>query len=172
MGINGKPVKSGNELIERVTTTPVGTPLDISVLRDGKRENFKVTVADLAQVFPDRFGGGPSEEAQKGEGTQAKFGVSIENLTDARRQQMNITAKGGVLVGEVNAGSFADDIGMVAGDLLVAINRQPVNNVDDVKRIQNTLKPGDAVAFQVMRRVSRGGDWNSVFLAGTLPNGR
>ena len=156
-----------------MTTTPVGTPLDITVLRDGKRMNFKVVVADLAQTFPEQFGGGRNEEAQRGDATQAKFGMSIENLTDARRQQMGLKISGGVLVSEVIPGSFADDIGMQPRDVIVAINRQAVNNVDDVKRIQNTLKPGDAVAFQVMRSASpRGGDWASVFLAGTLPNPR
>ena len=173
VAINGKPVTQGNDLIERVTTTPVGTPLDITVLREGKRMNFKVVVADLAQTFPEQFGGGPNEEAQRGDATQAKFGVSIEVLTDARRQQMGLKISGGVLVSEVIPGSFADDIGMQPRDVIVAINRQAVNNVDDVKRIQNNLKPGDAVAFQVMRSASpRGGDWASVFLAGTLPNPR
>ena len=173
VAIDGKPVTHGNDLIERVTTTPVGTPLDITVLRDGKRMNFKVIVADLAQTFPDQFGGGRNEESQRGDATQAKFGVSIENLPETRRQQMGLKTSGGVLVSEVIPGSFADDIGMQPRDVIIAINRQAVNNVDDVKRIQNTMKPGDAVAFQVMRSATpRGGDWTSVFLAGTLPNPR
>ena len=57
-------------------------------------------------------------------------------------------------------------------DILLAINRQPVNSVADVKRLQATLKPGDAVAFRILRAVPirRGGQpqWSSVYLAGTL----
>ena len=60
---------------------------------------------------------------------------------------------------------------MAPKDVLLEINRQAVNSVDDVKRIQATLKPGDAVAFRVLRQVARG-EWNSIFVAGTLPNGR
>ena len=56
MAINGKPVHDGNDLVNMVTATPVGNSLDLTVLRDGKRENFKVVVGDLAQIFPDRFG--------------------------------------------------------------------------------------------------------------------
>ena len=54
--------------------------------------------------------------------------------------------------------------------VLTAINRQPVKSVDDVKRIQGTLKPGDAVAFRVLRSAGRGQEWQPLFLAGTLPN--
>ncbi len=56
-------------------------------------------------------------------------------------------------------------------DVIMAINHQPVNSVDDVKRIQGTMKPGDAVAFRVMRRgrTERGEvQWQPLFVAGTL----
>jgi serine protease Do len=170
VAVNGKEIRNGGELIDRVTSTPVGTPLTITVLRDGKRDDFRVVVADLAQVFPDRFGNGKSEEAGPTEGTQARFGITIENLTQARRDNLGITQKGGVLISAVEPNSFAEDIGMQRGDVLMEINRQPVNSVEDVKRIQNSLKPGQAVAFRVLRQNGRGGEWVSAFLAGTLPN--
>ena len=44
--------------------------------------------------------------------------------------------------------SFAEDIGLQAKDVLTAINKQPVRSVEDVKRLQSTLKPGDAVAVE------------------------
>jgi serine protease Do len=54
--------------------------------------------------------------------------------------------------------------------VLIEINRQAINSVDDVKRIQNSLKAGEAVAFRILRQAGRGGDWTPQFLAGTLPN--
>ena len=168
VAINNQPVKNGQELIDRVTSSSVGTPLDVTVLRSGKREHFKVVVGDLAQIFPERFGSGKPEGPEKAEGTQAKFGISIMNLSPERRQQMGVKETAGVLVDSVEPGSFADDIGMNAKDILLEINRQPINSVDDVKRIQNTLHPGDAVAFKILRQVGRG-EWQSSFVAGTLP---
>ena len=168
--INGKPVHNGGELVEQVTSTSIGTALNITALREGKRQDFKVTVADLAQVFPDRFGRGRDQEQNKSEeGTQAKFGITIENLTSARRENLGIKQSGGVLISSVEQGSFAEDINLQKGDVLVEINRQPVNSVDDVKAIQNKLHAGQAIAFRVLRSNGRGGDWSSVFLAGTLP---
>ena len=82
---------------------------------------------------------------------------------------------------QVNPGSFAEDVGLVENDILVAINRQPVESADDVKRIQSTLKPGDPVVFHVMRsdvpiagrRGAQAGhtpQWTGLFFAGTMPN--
>jgi serine protease Do len=169
VGVNGKTVRNGNDLVDTVSTTPVGTPVNITVVRDKKKMEFKVVVGDLTQVFAERFGTGRRDESQAPEATQAKFGISIENLSDARRETLKLTTKGGVFISQVEPGSFAEDIGLQARDVLVSINRQPVNTVDDVKRLQANLKPGDAVAFRIMRQLRRDGDWSSQFVAGTLP---
>jgi serine protease Do len=69
----------------------------------------------------------------------------------------------------VEQNSFAEDIDLRKGDVIVEINRQPVHTTDDVTRIQKTLKPGDAVAFRVLRQSGRT-EWTPVFPAGALPN--
>jgi len=168
LAVNGQPIRNGSELIDRVTSTAVGNSLTITVLREGKKMDFHVVVADLAQIFPEQFGSGQEEESSPAEGTQARFGITIENLTDARRENMGIKQHG-VLISAVETSSFAEDIGMQRGDVLVEINRQPVNTVEDVKRIQNALKPGEAVAFRILRQSGRN-EWTPLFLAGSLPN--
>jgi serine protease Do len=168
VAVNGKPIHNGGELVERVTSTPIGNTLTITVLRERQRMDFHVVVADLAHVFPEQFGNGKEEEAGPAEGTQALFGIAIENLTDARRENMGIKQHG-VLIGSVEQNSFSEDIGMRKGDVILEINRQPVRTTDDVKRIQQALKPGDAVAFRILRQTGRG-EWTPLFLAGTLPS--
>ncbi|HTT63272.1 MAG TPA: Do family serine endopeptidase [Bryobacteraceae bacterium] len=168
VAVNGKPIRNGGELVDRVTSTPIGSTLDITVLREGKKMDFHVVVADLAHVFPEEFGSGKPEETGPSETTQALFGIEIENLTDARRDNMGIKQRG-VLISSVEQDSFSEDIGMRKGDVIVEINRQPVRTTDDVTRIQHTLKPGDAVAFRILRQTGRG-EWSPLFLAGTLPN--
>jgi serine protease Do len=79
----------------------------------------------------------------------------------------------GVQVVSVEPGSFAEDINLQPGDVVVSINRQPVSNTDELKRLQGNLKPGDPVQFRVMRRVGgrNSTDWQQAFVAGTLPSG-
>ena len=168
VAVNGKPIRNGDELVDRVTSTPIGNTLDITVLREGKTMDFHVVVADLAHVFPEQFGAGKEEESGPAESTQALFGIEIENLTDARRQNMGVK-QSGVLISSVEQNSFSEDIGMRKGDVILEINRQPVHSTDDVTRIQKTFKPGDAVAFRILRQTGRS-DWTPLFLAGTLPS--
>jgi S1-C subfamily serine protease len=73
----------------------------------------------------------------------------------------------------VEPDSFAEDIGLQPGDVLLSIKNQPINSVDDVTRVRNTLKPGDPITFRFLRK-ARGanGEWTSAFAAGTLPSPR
>jgi S1-C subfamily serine protease len=60
-------------------------------------------------------------------------------------------------------------------DIITAINRQPIASVDDIRKVQGTLKPGDAVAFRVVRPIPGARTKGSpprtatMFLSGTLP---
>jgi serine protease Do len=148
----------------------VGSSLDIGVLRDAKRENFKVVVGNLAQIFPEEFGGGRQDATGQNEGTSVSFGMTINPLTDRQRETLGIKEKGGVTVSEVEPGSFAEDVGLMRSDLILEINRHAVNSAEDIKKIQATLKPGDPVMFRVMRHDPRRNEWASIFLPGTLPN--
>jgi serine protease Do len=168
--INGKPVHDGNDLVSTITSTPIGRSLDVGVLRHGEREKYTVTVADLTQVFPEKFGNGQQETPERSEGAQARFGMSVQNLNSAQRQNMGLKAQGGVQVASVDPNSFAEDIGLMANDVILSLNNQPVNNFTDLQHIQSTLKPGDAVAIQIMRQEGRNQTWQSEYLGGTLPN--
>jgi serine protease Do len=170
VAINGKPIRVGDDLIGIVTTTPVGNTLNIGVLRDGKHDTYKVVVGNLAQIFPDQFGGRDQTEQSKPDGTTVSFGMTIVPLSDRQRETMGIKEKGGVRVAAVENGSFAEDIGLESGDVILSINGHDVAAVEDVKRVQATLKPGDPVKLRVMRRSSpRSNDWVSTYLGLTLP---
>jgi serine protease Do len=156
-------------LVNIVTQTPVGSPVTLGVLRNHKPQTFKVVVGNLAQIFPERFGAGAEPEAVKPESTTVSFGIQIMDMTDQGRESLGVKDKG-VKVAEVEANSFADDVGLKPNDIITNINQQPVTSTADVKKIQATLKPGDAVAFRILRRdrVDRG-PYSPTFLAGTLP---
>ncbi|HVX67153.1 MAG TPA: Do family serine endopeptidase [Bryobacteraceae bacterium] len=174
VAVNGRPIKDGDDLVNRVSSTPVGTDVTVTVLRNRKRVDIHVKVGERTEVWANdpRFRRFRRDDSEPGGGaTQVKFGLGIQNFTSGARERMNFKEQGGVLVTEVAPGSFAEDIGLQPKDVVMAINRHPVNSVEDVQKIQATLKPGDAVAFRVMRglRSSRGElQWQAIFAAGTL----
>jgi serine protease Do len=174
VSLNGKPVRNGSELVSNIVSMPVGTPVTLGVVRDGKRQEYKVVTSDIAQVFPEFYGstGGPSNA--KPEGTSAKFGISIQNLTDQWRQSQNLKQTGGVRIVSVEPDSFGEDTGLLPNDVIVSINRKDVTSVEDVTKIQASLKPGDPVQFRILRKGASGrpNEWTPTFLAGELPNTR
>ncbi len=186
VAFNGKPVKDGDDLVGRVSEAPVGSNATATVDRGGKRMDLKLVIADreeqMAAIddprYPKKHDGG--EEATKAESQQqAKFGVSIRAMNDTEKENAALQDQKGVVVTQVQEGSFAEDIGLHDKDIVVSINRQPVSSVDDVRRIQGTLKVGDAVAFRVMRpnplaargQARSGGSapYAGFYVSGTLP---
>jgi serine protease Do len=168
VGVNGKPVHNGSDLVNTVTATPVGSPVDVSVLRNGKRQNHKVVVGDMAQIFPDKFGGEKDQAKGPEQAGVATFGMMVQNLSESRRQALGLKEPGGIEVVSVDPDSFADDIHLHKGDVLLSINQRPIQSTDDLKHVQATLKPGDAVAFKIMTK-GRGSDWTTSYVAGTMP---
>src|SRR5689334_9820745 len=106
IAMNGKPVKDGDDLVSRVSETPVGTPVTLTVDREGKHMDFKVTIMDRAEVFKDKpqfaemqqNGGDDTAKPEEG---QYKFGIKLHALTDAERTTMAIEGKGGLVVRSV-----------------------------------------------------------------------
>jgi serine protease Do len=82
--------------------------------------------------------------------------------------RLNVPSGQGVIVQDVKPGSFADDVGLTRGDVILEINKQKVNSTDDFDRIQSTLKSGQDVVFLVRQRGAGRND-GTIFLAGTLP---
>ncbi|MBL8215216.1 MAG: Do family serine endopeptidase [Bryobacterales bacterium] len=179
VAINGKSVKDGDDLVSRVSDMPVGTEATLTVDRAGKKMDFKLKIADREEVFANdpRFArrrGMEAPERSTDVGQQAKFGIAIRALSDQEKEDLPNESKAGVMVTRVEEESFADEIGLTERDIIVSINRQPVATVEDVKKIQSTLKPGDAVALRVNRPVgmslrAQRAQYQSLVLAGTLP---
>jgi len=180
LGINGKPLKDGDELQNRVADMPVGTTAVLNVDRDGKKMDFKLVVQDRMKVFSDdpRVVGEiqptSNSEADKPEVSKlVQFGIQVRALS---AEEMALTSdKHGMMVTRVEPGSFASDIGMQDRDIITSIDRQPVNSTEDIKKVQAKLKPGDPVAFRVVRadpRLRRSANSTaipSLLLSGTLP---
>ena len=169
--IDGKPVADGDALIAVVAATPVDSTVPIVVIRDDQRKALRVTIADREELFPDELGFGRGRPREEEESAEVLFGITVQNLTSADRQQWGYKGSGGVLVTEVEPGSFADDIGVLRNDIIVAINRRPVNNTADISELQEGIKPGDDVAVKVMRRTPGRGEpsWEAHYLADVLP---
>src|SRR5256885_9406550 len=118
-----------------------GAKAKVSYVRSGKEGSTSVTIADRAKLFSDRTGE-EDEEADNTPAPDTKFGVTVRNVTPDIASRLDIPANKGVIVQDVKPGSFSEDVGLSRGDVILEINRQPVNSEDDFRKVQGTLKSG------------------------------
>ena len=72
-----------------------------------------------------------------------------------------------MIVQSVKPGSFADEIGVGQGAVIISVNKQKVTSLQEFRAAIAGLKPGQDVVFELIDpRSSKSG---SVFRAGTLP---
>jgi serine protease Do len=165
--VDSKEVKSGDDLVADIASRKPGSKAKITFVRNGKKQDTTVTIADRSKLFASRLG--EDDENQSEEAPKAsKFGVTVRSVTGDLADRLNIPAGKGVVVQDVKQGSFAEDLGLNRGDVILEVNKQPVNNPDDFSKIESSLKSGQDVVFLVRPRGSRAQD-GTIFLAGTLP---
>ena len=166
VSVDSKPVKNGDELVDYISHLKPGTKANVGFVRSGKQESATVIIASREKLFGSRLG----LEEEGGEGAQptpSKLGITVQNITPSMADRLSISAGKGVVVTDVKSGAFGDDIGLSRGDVILEINKQPVNSDDDFRRIQSELKSGQDVVFLV--RQGRGRNAGTIFLGGTLP---
>ncbi|MDZ7636998.1 MAG: trypsin-like peptidase domain-containing protein [Bryobacterales bacterium] len=181
VSVDGKPVKNGTELIERVAALPVGAEVPVEYFRGGRRMANQVLIGDRAQVLAAggngrRIPGGVEPETPEEKESvpgEVSLGLSVQNIDAATLKEWNFPAPSGVLISKVEGGSFASNVGLRTGDVIVSAGGREMKSMEDVLRFREGLKSGDAVAFRVFRKLGnpRPGvtSWSPFFAAGTLP---
>ena len=165
--VDGREVKNGDDLVADIANRKPGSKAKLTFIRGGKKQDATVTIADRAKLFASRLGE-DEENSDAEKPKESKFGVTVRALTPEIADRLDVPAGKGVIVQDVRPGSFAEDIGLNRGDVVLEINKQPVNSADDFTRIESSLKSGQDVVFLVRPR-GAGRQDGTIFIAGTLP---
>jgi serine protease Do len=165
--VDGKSVSKGNDLVSDIASRKPGSKVKLAFIRNGKAQDATVTIADRAKLFAARLG---EEQDNDDESTpkQSKFGVTVRKVTPEMAERLDMPQGRGVIVQDVKPGSFAEDVNLGRGDIILEINKQPVNSEEDLAKIESSLKSGQDVVFLVRQRGSSRQD-GAIFDAGTLP---
>lgn len=165
--VDGKKVTKGNELVSDIAARKPGSKVTLTFIRNGKEQEATVSIADRAKLYAARFGDNQDND-DTDTPKQSKFGLTVRKVTPEIADRLGIPSGRGVMVQEVKPGSFAEDVNLGRGDIILEINKQPVNSEEDVERMEASLKSGQDVVFLVRQRGS-GPQTGTIFDAGTLP---
>jgi serine protease Do len=143
--LNGETVTDVNDFRMRVADFPVGDPIKLEVLRDGKKRNVEVKLEER-----------PSQEqlaeSEGGEATDEWAGLRVEDLGSERaRRFVEDPQETGVLVVAVEPGSPADDAGIQPGDIIKEIGNSTIRDPDDYNAAVKKFRGKKAVAFLLKR---------------------
>jgi len=132
----GKEILDSSTLRNVVAETPVGTEAKVTVLRNGKREEFSVKIGTL-------------EEATKLLVASVKEHLGVEarspNSTEVNKYGLNPN-QGVVITWEDPKGPLKE-AGFEAGDMILGINNQPIDSMEGFVDLVSLLKPKDKIAI-------------------------
>jgi serine protease Do len=150
---DGHPVKESTDLPMIVARTPIRTPIgksaEVKIIRNGRPQTMTVTIGEQRD-----------EEVQMAGGSAGELGMTVQNLTPDIAESLGIDPKTkGVVVASIEPGSAADEAGLQRGDVILEVNRQPVENETAYKKSLQKTEKGKTVLLLVRR-----GE-NTIFMA-------
>ncbi|HTC53253.1 MAG TPA: trypsin-like peptidase domain-containing protein, partial [Steroidobacteraceae bacterium] len=113
------------EPLEALLDDNVGGTVELSLERGGRSLTAKLPITDLNAITPDSY---------------LEFGDGVlNNLSYELARQFNVPVKG---VYVANPGYAFGAAGIARGTVIVAMNSKPVNNLEDLQKILDTLGDG------------------------------
>jgi serine protease Do len=138
---DGKPVNAVRDLLNLVAATEVGRKVKVTVARDKKDVTLDVVVGERPENTEGLEEGGGEGAASEMGGLR---GMEVQEVTPDLARRFRLKEQKGVVVIDVESGSPADEAGIIPGDLILEINKQPIKNSADYSKVISGLK-GDAL---------------------------
>jgi len=164
LAYNGQSINQSADLPPLVGQTPPGSKATLEILRDGKRENVPVTVAEMPRDKKAKVAAADTEQPAAKAAASA-LGLSVQDLDGDSRQQLGLKAGEGVGISQVS-GAVATRAGLQPGDVILMVNQTKVGTAAAFREATKGAKPGDTVLLLV-----RHGD-QSGFIGLTVPGGK
>lgn len=144
--INKQPVKNPSDATNSIGLMTPGSSASFSIIRNGKTKEITAKIAD----FPSESV--PTKTKAMGK-EDAPFGMMLQKLTPEARERFRLDSKQGLLIVDVIEGSEAERVELQKGDLILAVNGKPVNEIAGLKSL---IKQSGA---RVLLRIERSGQY-------------
>jgi len=177
----GKELDDSDELIKVVRKTSPGDKANLLILRDGKEKSISVILGkapkDKLQVL-EYF---PEDKKFKAYSHSFSFlsgvriGAKVQNLTEQLGEYFGVKDGEGALMSEADEDGPAYQAGLRAGDVIVEVDGEKIDDVDELRAEISDKDEGDKVEIKVIRdrqpkkftvEVEKGEEWSFGHLKG------
>jgi serine protease Do len=152
---NGHDIDKLHDLPLLVADTPINSNVDMMLWRNGKEQQLQANVgqmpSDTRQVASNDQG---NPEPQATPDRASALGLQLGALDPQTRQRLHLKGNvKGVVVTKVASDSQAGQLGIEAGDVIVAINQQPVATpMEAAQKLKQAQQSGDKNLLLLLNR--------------------
>lgn len=149
VSLDGKTMENGRQLQVGLYRHFVGEVVTLDLLRDGQPTRIPVAIAERPELLVDL-----SNAMDPREHLVPRLGILAVGL-DSKVAAMlpALRARAGVVVVATVAGAIdTRDGALQSGDVIYAVNRQPVSTLADLRQVLGTVATGQAVVLHLDRQ--------------------
>ncbi|MGH7826980.1 MAG: bifunctional nuclease domain-containing protein [Candidatus Binatia bacterium] len=81
-----------------------------------------------------------------------RLGFQAQDLTTELASLLDIQNQKGILVADVVPGNVAADAGIQRGDIITKVNDRPIQSVNELEAILQTVKPSEQIELEVIKK--------------------
>ena len=163
--IDGEPVSSANDLQEIVATKSAGSTLTLTLYRNGKEIERKVTLKEQSENKSEPVSNENNSNNKSSPESSVvnmdKIGLSVRNLSSKEKSDYKVDH--GIIITDVKQYSEAQNKGLMPNIVITEADSKPVDNVKEFQKVIEDKK-GAAVLLRV--RDSKG---TSMFVGLDIP---
>lgn len=142
LGYNGQNLNRTSDLINLINRTPVNQKVNLSILREQKRQDIQVTLLSA----PDET---PPAKKENVNGASANLGMALRELTAQEKARYKIQ---GVVVQDLSYSGLAARSGIEQYDVITKIGHQQITNLTDFKQVMEKLPQQSVVPVYLLRQ--------------------
>ena len=135
----GKEILDASSLQNQVANTSIGQEITLTVMRKGTSHDLKVKIGDLRDALK-----------KLAASLNKRLGVVVRPVTDKESQGYGLQGPKGVAIKSLQTDGLLGKAGFEVDDIILAVNGQPVSDVQDFINLIEYLKPHHWVQFLVL----------------------
>ena len=141
VAIDGAKIKDTHDLLQKVGRIRIGTRTKLTVLRNGKEQEFTVTVSER-----------PEQERLLARGKTSDYlGMTVQEITPEIARHFGLRSVEGVIVTAVKKDGPAGKAGIEEQDIILQVNRTRIENLKEYNQVMAKSAERESVLLLIKR---------------------
>ncbi len=128
IAFQNKPIDDASSLQNSVSIAAIGSSVNLTILRDGGKQDVKVKVGNLEE-----------QEKTLAASLKKQYGIAVRPVTSQEAQQYGLSSQQGVAITAVDPNGPFGKAGFETNDLIVQVDNKPVSGPDSLYTILSAV---------------------------------